>query len=443
MKKAMRGTVVLLMLCITASVFAGGQQGGSPQGGGTTPSGKVYISWLYFGSPEEQQQWNATTQAFNAKQDKIEVEYIPCANDAYTQKLLSMFASNEAPDCFYARNAETPVLLREGKLLDLTPLLNAEPSFNFERDYVNWQQINKPYLANGKIYAVTDNDNPMVLYYNKDILSRLGLEDPHALYKADKWTWDVFESYCKTINAVSKPDAPVYAYIVDSWVDTMMHLAGGSNGMEAFWINGKPQYNDPKFVEALEYLVRNIKDETFLYGGSTGSGLSSSQLFNAGQIAFTQAGRWVVPTYRVNKDLHFNVVPWPKGPRATKYIAYTPGYTAYAISADTKHPKEAWEWLKYFTGPEGQMQNYGKGGNCMVTIKSMIRESMAIDYPVYDNPDVFIDIQQVALWPDVEYCMNSRLSSHVEITLDSVFMLETTPRAAMDQLMKDIASESY
>ena len=148
---------ILLSLALAAPVFAA----------------KVHLTFLYFGNPDEQKQWANTCKMYSDSQDKIEVEYIPCANDAYTQRILTLFASHDSPDTFYARNGETPVLLKNNRLLDLTQLIKADPNFKLT-DYVNFDQIDKPYIRDGHIYAIHDNDNPMVLYFNRTMLDSLG-----------------------------------------------------------------------------------------------------------------------------------------------------------------------------------------------------------------------------------------------------------------------------
>lgn len=405
----------------------------------TAESGdKVRLTWLYFGNPDEQKQWEATSKFFTDSQDKIEVEYIPCAETAYTQKLLTMFASNEAPDTFYARNAETPTLLKEGKMLELSALIDADPDFDL-KDYENFENINKPYLADGKVYAVTDNDNPMVFYYNKDLIEETGFEDPYGLYQEGKWTWETFEAVCNAVNALGSADRPLYSYIVEGW-NAAPYLWSGSNGVKSFYEDGKPLYNSAPVLEALDFVTKNIEDETFLYSSSSGKGLDTAQLFQTGQLAFSSGGRWMVPTYKNISDFGWNVVPWPKGPSGDRYIAYTPGYTAYAINADTKHPEEAWAWFKFFVGKEGQTENYGKGGNCVPTIKGLIEEIVNVDAEFYPNPDVFIDMQKVSNWPDLEYALNTKESDLVNDYIQQTFMLDGTPKENMDALCDEINS---
>lgn len=423
-------TVFMVLFILTAC--------GSPSTTSTAPQGKVHLTWLYFGNPDEQKQWTATAKAFTDSQDKIEVEYMPCTSDAYTQKLLTMFASHEAPDTFWARNGETATLLKENKLLDLKPLIDSDPNFKLD-NYVNLDQINKPYMINGKIYAITDGDNPMVLYYNKTLITGMGFDDPNAMYQQGKWTWDEWEKIAVKVRDSSTSAKPMYPFIQDAWFGPNF-LWASSNGVDSFYTaDGKPAYNDPKVIEALKWSVDRFKDKTILYGASAGKGMDSAQLFQTGQLAFASAGRWMVPTYKKITNFKWDIVPFPKGPQASKYIAYTPGYTAFAINAETKHPKEAWEWFRWFVGKEGQTQNWSKGGNCMPTVKGL-EKSVLDDIAFYEHPQTFLDIQKVSIWPDIPYAMNPKEGKLVDDAFQKVFMLQGDPKQTMDQLCSDISS---
>lgn len=402
------------------------------------PQKKVHLTWLYFGNPDEQKQWTATAKAFTDMQDKIEVEYIPCANDAYTQKILTMFASHDAPDTFYTRNGETPTLLKENKLLDLTPFIKVDPNFNID-SYVNIEQINKPFMKDGKVFAIGDNDNPMLLYYNKTMITGLGFQDPHDMYQAGTWTWDEWTKIAAKVKDSSTQSKPIYAFIQDAWFGPNF-LWALSNGVGSFYTaDGKPSYNDPKVVEALNWIVKRLKDKTILYGASSGKGMDGGQLFQAGQIAFSSAGRWMVPTYKKITAFKWDIVPFPKGPQATQYISYTPGYTSFAINAETKHTEEAWAWFRWFVGKDGQTQNWGKGGNCLPTIKGL-EQLVLDDKAYYEHPQTFLDIQKVAIWPDIPYAMNSKEGKLVDDAFQKVFMLQGDPKSTMDQLCSDITS---
>ncbi len=398
---------------------------------------KVHLTFLYFGNPDEQKQWATTCKMFTDSQDKIEVEYIPCANDAYTQKILTLFASHDSPDTFYTRNGETPLLLKNNRLLDLTSLIKADPNFKLD-DYVNLNQINKPYMVNGKIYAITDNDNPMVLYFNKTMLDGLGLPNPYDLYAKGQWTWDQFTKIATKVRDASTSAKPLYTFIQDAWFGPN-YLWAVSNGVSSFYKNGKAVYNDPAVLETLNWNIQRFNDKTILYGASSGKGMDGSQLFQAGQIAFMSAGRWMVPTYKQITSFKWDVVPFPKGPKASSYYSYTPGYTAFAISAETKHPNEAWQWFKWYVGKAGQTQNWAKGGNCLPTIKGL-EKTVLDDVAYYAHPQVFLDIQKVSVWPDVEYAMNPKATKMVDDAFQQVYMLQGDPKKIMDQLTSDLNS---
>ena len=58
------------------------------------------------------------------------------------------------------------------------------------------------FVIDNKLYGVVGGSDavyPMVIYYNKQLFSKSGLEDPYELYKAGKWTWSKFREQGKKV----------------------------------------------------------------------------------------------------------------------------------------------------------------------------------------------------------------------------------------------------
>jgi multiple sugar transport system substrate-binding protein len=78
--------------------------------------------------------------------------------------------------------------------------------------------------------------------------------------------------------------------------------------------------------------------------------------FESGNAAMTPAGHWVVPYYS-NVDFNWDVAPLPQG----KVRATIVNSVGFVISKDSKHPDEAWAFLKHLVGEPGQTKITGLG----------------------------------------------------------------------------------
>src|SRR6201999_1103316 len=67
-------------------------------------------------------------------------------------------------------------------------------------------------------------------------------------------------------------------------------------------------------------------------------------------------GHWRYQTYMRAEGLDFDVAPLPVGPARPKGHAACSdiGATGLAISSASKHKEQAWEFVKFATGPVGQ-----------------------------------------------------------------------------------------
>ena len=79
-----------------------------------------------------------------------------------------------------------------------------------------------------------------------------------------------------------------------------------------------------------------------------------SELFEAGLAAMHIDGRWMVPRYR-KLAFDWDVAPIPVPVRGAPSIARS-GSVGLAISAKTRHPKEAFAVVAYLAGPRGQQK---------------------------------------------------------------------------------------
>jgi len=91
-------------------------------------------------------------------------------------------------------------------------------------------------------------------------------------------------------------------------------------------------------------------------------------MFMSMQTAFCSAGRWLLPVFKKNKALEYDVVPYPTN--TGKKIGPATIPTAYiVINAKAANKDAAFAFLTDFVSKEGQIFRLKGGGNAVPSIK--------------------------------------------------------------------------
>lgn len=81
------------------------------------------------------------------------------------------------------------------------------------------------------------------------------------------------------------------------------------------------------------------------------AGLGQTTLFQAGQIALSVDGSWMIGAYTSTEGVDVGFAPQPEGPEGSWSVF---NGLADSIWEGTDHPEEAWEWVKFLASIECQ-----------------------------------------------------------------------------------------
>jgi multiple sugar transport system substrate-binding protein len=114
-------------------------------------------------------------------------------------------------------------------------------------------------------------------------------------------------------------------------------------------------FDNEAFIEAVQFYADLANKYKVAPNASEVQSMSTPDLFAAGKAAIALGGHWRYQTFIRADGLDFDVAPLPVGPRrqgrpATSNI----GSTGLAISASSQRKEQAWEFVKFATGPVGQ-----------------------------------------------------------------------------------------
>ena len=321
-----------------------------------TSGAQKEVSWATWGNEGELARFNALNEAFMKENPDVKINFISIPSNGYMDKILSMVSSGTEPNIYYVESGYHN-LAASGKLENLEPFMendkNGVTRDNFFPNVLPWFEVD------GTLYALPCDTAPITLYYNKDMLSSLGLEDPNDLDAQGKWDINAFEEMAKKITESGK----------------VTLLLDNSDQSQIGWFasSGAEYFNDDatectiysdKAVEIYTKVQNMVKNGLIQWNGS--GSMDPNGLFMGQQLAFVEAGRWLMPLFKDIKDFEYDICPMPSGLDGGRETAIAS--VPVVMSANTSDKETAWRFFSYFESEAGQTFRLQDYGNCIPSI---------------------------------------------------------------------------
>jgi multiple sugar transport system substrate-binding protein len=316
---------------------------GAEEGASASAEG-VEVVYLDPTDPEQLKVQTAITDAFQEANPGIRVKIESLSWDGYWDKLQTMVAGGVAPDMFRMDYVYMPAWGSKGVPIALDDYVSAEIDNGLFAD--GYEMVFKAYQYEGKQYALPQDVNTQVLFYNKGLFDAAGVDYPN-----ESWKWDPESGgdFLAAAQALTKEEQ--WGYTQDWYWEPLSPW---------LWENGgdwhdpeltKSTMSDPKTMGGIQFLADMLLKHGVSPTPAQMAGRDGPTLFNTGSIAMYQSGRWQVPTLRVVPDLEWDVAVLPEGVggRAT-----TLGGTASCISNQSKYPQETWQYAKWYLTEQAQ-----------------------------------------------------------------------------------------
>ena len=316
---------VILLLVLTLALYAGGSKDASG-------SGEVVVNLHTFIGGTSSAPYFVS--AWNAKNNGIRVVLNGITNDEYDDKLKVLVASNSGLDVVYVRTpAQAQQFINYNAFLDLTSLATAAGT--------NLEQVRDTALPgtmrNGKIYGLPMSSPAWIILYNKTLFDARKIPYPVNI------TWDQYLDLAKQLT-YTEGGKKYWGGLIPPWT---MNL-GASSGGE--YLTADPLPLTRKYAQVLYRAY--TQDHSHPDLGEMGTGtFDPFAAFESGNVYMTINGDWSFAYVRPEFEL--GVAPLPVFPEVAKGSSVgNPTY--YAISARSKHPKEAYQFLEWMcTSDEG------------------------------------------------------------------------------------------
>jgi len=359
MRKRLTSLTIAALVFILAAC-SGGNGGGnaSPGGGSDTPASsagapeeskaarpaeKVTIEyWHTYSDSEEKVLTEKIKPQFEAEYPDIELKLTRMPYEGLKDQVIAAVAGDAAPDLMRMDIIWVPELAAKGALKKLNEL----PGFEEVRASV-FEGPMQTNLFQGEYYGVPLNTNTKIAIYNADTLKEAGLSQAPA-------TMDELVQAARAIKDKKKQGIGISSIGAWGLLPYFWSLGGQVTNEDYTKVEG--YLNSPDSVKALDTIVGWNNDGLVipaLLGGEPGSwdGLKS------GQYLMIDDGPWFFSILLGDAENSFNPLDktvralLPSGPGGSVSVV---GGEDLVTFSNSKHPEEAWTFMKWMLGKEPQ-----------------------------------------------------------------------------------------
>lgn len=359
--RASAGAAGLLALAACAPGAAPSPATGDA-GAGTPASQRIEITFMGWGGTEEDAGVKAAIAQFESEQDRVKVTWLHTPEN-YLETLLVNIAAGTPPDTAFVGSGDYRTFIRDGLLLDITDKLKADPLLGAP-DYFIEPQEEQRCTHEGRWYGIGSCWVAPHFYYNADIFEEEGIEPP-SNDPEKAWTWERFlevaTALTRDVNG-RRPNEPgfdpnnVDRYGVD-WPRWSIPIHSAIVCNNGYWIDpntGLLALDQPPAVEAIQNLADLVLKHNVAPAGTAleALGMTNTQMLETGKLAMAVDGSWALAwMHKITPKLGTGVLPGMAAKTGTDMQAHL-----HSGFASTRHPEEAWEWLRYLATPFYQTQ---------------------------------------------------------------------------------------
>ena len=307
---------------------------------------------------------------FNSTNDmNIEVSY-EAMTENYDNNLELSFQSNQAPDIFRAKSEITPYIKKD-MIIPLDEYLTDEDREKYG-DTLGVQNIN---MYDGKIYSLPQFGNTFRLIYNKDVFEKAGL-DPEAPPKS----MEELREYAKIITEKLSSEG-VYGFAMNlknSYSALYRSLDEVARLSDMFYYDFEEgKYNFDEYAKIAQVFADTYQDGSFFPGCESLDIDPLRAQFALGNIGMYMSGYWEVAVYDsqfpTEQNWAASVLPTYDGVVDGVNTMNSAG-RSFVISSQTKHPKEAYEFMKFMTSDD-YMIGYHEQGYGIIVVPSVAEKA--------------------------------------------------------------------
>ena len=298
------------------------------------------LTMAIWGGKAEVDAYNAVIAKYQAAHPNVSIRLDAVPFGQFYQQIDTRLAGRQAPDIFRITYQQAGRYALGKGTVDLSKYLESGYGQGFTPAV--WNAV----TLDGKPYALPHHTDTFALFYNADMLERVGVTPPTSLETA--WTWEQFIAIARTLK--EKQAAP-YPFsmawqnqAVHRWL-VFLHQHGGqlvSDDLKSSRVNSKAG------IETLAWNQSWFKEGLAPPSTSVKSTEATQNLFANGVVAMMLNGNWQIPFVQQQMKGRWGVTYLPRDVAMADDL----GGTCVAISRDCKAPEIAADFLKFLVNEE-------------------------------------------------------------------------------------------
>jgi len=383
---------------------------------------------------------NQLAEGFNKSQTEYKVN--PVYKGSYTETLtaaIAAFRAKQAPHIVQVFEVGTAnMMAAKGAVYPVYQLM-ADAKEPFDPKAYIGPVYGYYSTTDGKLLSMPFNSSTPVLYWNKELLSKAGL-DPNK----GPTTWpELGEMAKKAVAAGAKcgftPQWQTWTLIENYGAWHNLPYATKDNGFGGTDIELK--FNDAPRVKLIQMMADWTKDKTFVYGGREGK---SDTLFNGGECAFRigSSGSAAGAEKALGADkVGIGMMPYSPDVIAKPQNSIIGGATLWVLQGRPKDEyKGVAKFLTYLSTTPVQAKWHQETGYVPITTAAADETEKSGFYKKFPGRD--IAIKELTLNPPTANSKGLRIGNFVQIRdvvdeeLESVWSGKKDAKTALDEAVK-------
>lgn len=337
----------------------------------------VSLSMTSWGAPAEIEAFNQLIAKYKDVRPNVSVRFEVVPSGQYYQQLDTRLAGKQAPDLFRAQYQQIGRYAQSGAAIDLSQFVDAKFGDAFMPSV--WKAV----TYQGRTHALPHHTDTFALFYNADVMDKLGVEIPKTIDKS--WTWAEFTKVAQLLKEKSGLPYPfAMAWQNANAYRWLMYLyQHGGTLLDASL--KAPAINNKAGIETIAWTQSWFKEALVPPNTSLKSTEPTQNLFATGKIGMLLNGDWQIPFIQDQAKFKWGVTYMPRDVAMASDL----GGNALAVSRDSKNAEAAAHFLQFLVEEES-MRAFVVKGQLLPVRKSLVEKGVVYDLRP-DEMKVFLE----------------------------------------------------
>lgn len=350
---------VLLVIMLATAVFLIINKGKGTSNGGNSLTGEE-IRLSYWGLWEPPEVMEPIIKEFEDQNPNIKIDYSMSTFTEYESRLYTRLeqgvtASEPAPDIFRIHNTWVPKYYRYLSPLPES-LMTAE-----EYSEIFYPTAKEDFTGkDGNIYAIPWEIDGLVVYYNKQLLSEVGVQKPPE-------DWDSFFELARELTIKDSSGRITQSGLAIGTSRNINHSAEIlsflliQEGVDIIdQTRTSVSLNTPKAQRVFQTYTDFARGDTAIWSPTLKKDL---EMFYAGELAMMFGPSWrTFDIIDAAPNIEFDTAPLPQL-KANPRKIYFSTYWGDAVSKTSKDIEASWKFVKFLSGKEQQLKLFASSSN--------------------------------------------------------------------------------